>query len=445
MRLACLAISLLTAACIPARAEDAPDLTVEYVSGFAGYVEPCRCNSGVLGGLPRRFTYLKQLRAERPNTLCLFGGDVYTGPGLEAQLKGETSLSFLRMAHYDAVLPGDADLRYGAKALRSAAASGLPLLCANPPAKAGLGAVAATATYQFGVPGRPRPVRVGVTAVLGNGLVPSDAALGLEPTDATLAAKRAVAQIRRQADYVILLAHMDLPDALRLADAVPAADLVIAAHVGSLVTQEPIVRGNALVVANGDRGRYGTHLDIWFGPGMRLVRFRNVAVPLDSSLRDDPEAAAIVLAMKRKLAAAVEAMSPRATDPSPYAGAAECAGCHEPQAKQWSRTPHASAFALLQRGQEGLDASQPECLLCHTVGFGAQGGYVNKARTPQLRGVQCESCHGPGRAHVQAARAGRPHTGDIARAVPRTACVKCHTAEKSPGFNYERSLASVRH
>jgi hypothetical protein len=42
----------------------------------------------------------------------------------------------------------------------------------------------------------------------------------------------------------------------------------------------------------------------------------------------------------------------------------------------------------------------PECIVCHTVGFGYQGGFTDAKKTPQLKDVGCESCHGPASLHV---------------------------------------------
>jgi hypothetical protein len=42
----------------------------------------------------------------------------------------------------------------------------------------------------------------------------------------------------------------------------------------------------------------------------------------------------------------------------------------------------------------------PECVVCHTVGFGYNTGYKNASKTPHLSHVGCESCHGPGSGHA---------------------------------------------
>ena len=44
----------------------------------------------------------------------------------------------------------------------------------------------------------------------------------------------------------------------------------------------------------------------------------------------------------------------------------------------------------------------PECVVCHSVGFEYQSGFVDEKKTPLLKHVGCENCHGPGSGHVDA-------------------------------------------
>jgi hypothetical protein len=110
--------------------------------------------------------------------------------------------------------------------------------------------------------------------------------------------------------------------------------------------------------------------------------------------------------------------------PSPqYAGFEICAECHSTIVKTETRTAHAAAFSNHQF-VTNFGQTNGSCLPCHTVGYGAPTGFVNKAKTPGLEGVQCENCHGSAAYH-----AGNP--GDPA-VLPRveaasTLCGGCHT------------------
>jgi hypothetical protein len=74
-----------------------------------------------------------------------------------------------------------------------------------------------------------------------------------------------------------------------------------------------------------------------------------------------------------------------------FVGAETCAQCHPGPHAEWSSTLHAGAFETLEAIGQGSNA---QCVGCHSVGFGQDGGFVDRATTNALAGVQCENCHG---------------------------------------------------
>ena len=96
-----------------------------------------------------------------------------------------------------------------------------------------------------------------------------------------------------------------------------------------------------------------------------------------------------------------------------YVGTKKCKMCHIKEWTSWSKTRMAQAFELLKAGERadkkkaaGLDPAKDytkdaTCLACHTVGFGKPGGFKDMETTPELAGVGCEMCHGPGGTYTQ--------------------------------------------
>jgi len=141
---------------------------------------------------------------------------------------------------------------------------------------------------------------------------------------------------------------------------------------------------------------------------------------------------------------------------SKYIGAAKCATCHESDAvgnqdAKWKASKHAAAFATLATDEakelakaKGIEDPQKAdaCLKCHVTAFGVPAEEIAKGFDPAL-GVQCESCHGPGEAHMKArvaavakAGGGKPApvaAGEINSVVGADTCTKCHNKE-SPSF-----------
>ncbi len=113
-----------------------------------------------------------------------------------------------------------------------------------------------------------------------------------------------------------------------------------------------------------------------------------------------------------------------------YVGSKKCRSCHLKEHKTWRKTKHYKTFEQL----EGPEKKDPDCLKCHTTGYGKPGGFVSEKDTPDLRSTGCESCHGPGGKHVVAAKSA-PETGKWDKKMSKTpaanTCVKCHNPHVS--------------
>jgi hypothetical protein len=119
-----------------------------------------------------------------------------------------------------------------------------------------------------------------------------------------------------------------------------------------------------------------------------------------------------------------------------YVGWKTCTDCHAEISQLWSQTPHANAYeGLLNSGQQDL----PACLQCHVVGYGETGGFLDQELTLELAGVQCESCHGPGRRHIDAPDDGH----NIIRSPTEKDCRTCHTIGQDSHFNFQNKVALV--
>jgi peroxiredoxin len=114
-----------------------------------------------------------------------------------------------------------------------------------------------------------------------------------------------------------------------------------------------------------------------------------------------------------------------------FSGNDVCAVCHEAEAATWELTAHASAFdTLVRHGADGRD----DCVGCHVVGYGKEGGYQIARADRALEDVGCESCHARGGPHLS------PGAGSL-----ESACATCHTPEHSLGFEYASFLPRVSH
>ncbi len=173
-----------------------------------------------------------------------------------------------------------------------------------------------------------------------------------------------------------------------------------------------------------------------------------------------------------------------------YMGVKVCVKCHYDHNEAWGATVHARSFDSLKPGTKaeekrkaGLDPAadytkSEKCLVCHTTGFGAAGGYAVGASSGggALGAVGCEECHGAGefyrdehgKADSLFKKEGKKSARSLLVAAKqnfdyRQACMRCHDnyegsdnpAAKAPHspftpkvdakyrFDYQQALRSI--
>jgi len=147
----------------------------------------------------------------------------------------------------------------------------------------------------------------------------------------------------------------------------------------------------------------------------------------------------------------------QAKKPNKYVGVSKCKNCHSAeetgnQHGAWMKMKHAKAFETLGSEEskklgaaKGIADPQTAdaCLKCHVTGFGEPAESLGKGFEKDRKfGVHCESCHGPGEAHVKARMAaaataveGEPvvlGADELMRPDAKT-CTGCHNSE-SPSY-----------
>jgi predicted CXXCH cytochrome family protein len=289
------------------------------------------------------------------------------------------------------------------------------------------------------------------------------------PSDALAQVRQAVGPV----DLTIVASHLDRSGGLALAHAAPglAAVLIADGHLHLIPKQAK----GAVVVGSSKQGKHMAQLKLNYrgeGPfsgGMPMRRLEmklkratgDEAATLSQELEamksgntfsyrvealgekkpEDKEVAQWVKAYVHfvgQFEAARGVAPPGYDGKGDFVGAEVCGTCHGGAAAQWRTTAHAHAYeSLVQRGQQ-LDR---ECIGCHTAGWRHPGGFSDPRSVGMLKNVQCESCHGPGKAH---AASGDKMLIERGEANARF-CQRCHQEELETGFTEETHIPRIKH
>lgn len=397
----------------------APEVHVLILMGDTdGYLSPCGCTKPMTGGIRRRATAVRSLTAGRSATVLENGGLAH-GSGRQDHLKAEALAEALRHMGVTAIHLTPAEAALGGGLIQS-----LQNLGGDVFIQSNLRASATNAVAPFRTSG---PFVIGAAA---SGHRAVARALGESSDGNDEAVRRLIEEAEAAGKAAVLMLHDGRTEAERLARAFPGLAVIQYRSTGR-PADVPIRIGETVLVSPGEKGKH--LLRVLFEDG----KFRAyAAVELGPEFGDDET----VTRVYRRYLAQVESEDllgrlPREAAPK-YAGTASCTPCHAVAAKIWSDSAHAKALQTLISEGHGRD---PDCVSCHVVGLDKSTGFRSVKETPQLADVGCESCHGPGAAHVESN--GKTKLGKVGE----RSCAPCHVPEHSPGFSFAEYWNKIAH
>ena len=409
------------------------ELLIIYSGNALGELKPCGCDKEEdQGGIERRMSYLKQTIPQEPNTLLVDLGDNFKESTRQGKLKAQTMMKALAQMNYDAITLGDKDLLYGNEFLNSL--PNIPWVAAN----LQLEGVALPASR---IKTLANGLKVLVIAVADPGLFYTSSDSNIKVSDPLTAFQRELDAARKQEspDLTVVLTHMPREKGISFLD-LPGVDIVINGHIekdSDLIDMTPVQKVGKIFVQPGPLGQKMGELRVRIHPSGEKT-FQQKMVRLGSKAPMDPDMTQLYDAYNaevEELFMATLAAKRKQKQNRVYATDQTCLTCHSKEHNVWSKTGHGRAYEALQKVNKSFD---PECLTCHTVGFGKPGGFISEIDTPELKNVQCEMCHGARLAHSQ-----NPQGGFAQEA--KTACGKCHVKKHSPKFNFSRYWPRIRH
>lgn len=275
------------AAPAPARANRFADGSPEAYAFSTQDFERAAQRFGPVGGFAHLATLVRRLRASRPGSLLLDGGDSWQGSATALWTRGQDMAEACRLLGVD-LMTGHWEFTLGAARVQElAAVSGAGFLASNVRVDGDAGA-----PLPF-VPHELRVVNGHGVAVIGQAWPFTGVAhpryftpqwrFGIEEQ----ALQKTVQALReRGANVVVLLSHNGLPIDLKLASRVSGIDVILGGHTHDPLPQPVVVKKGpwqTIVASGGSHGKFIGMIDLQVR-NRRVMDFRYTLLPVFSRL-----------------------------------------------------------------------------------------------------------------------------------------------------------------
>lgn len=462
---------------------DTPQLALVFTGGLDGYVEPCGCAGIAMmkGGLSRRSTFFKELRAKNWPFIAIDNGGFVKGFGRQEELKFFSMIvpSMVDQMKYDAIGIGPNDLRLSADSL-------LPYTM-NSPDNPSVFTSANVGIYEFDPvligPYRvinKHGVRIGVTSVIGKSWQPNVGNSGILLDDPIKRLKKIVPQMEKdRCKWLILISHASVEETLAIAQEFPQFGIIVCADTPSEppLTPKLITSGSPgdanentkaqYLIEAGEKGKFAIVLGFFDNDTIKYQR-----IAFDSRYKNDRLIVEQMKLYQDNLKTELDTKGfagfginpvppPNANLLGDFVGSKKCESCHDESYRVWRNSDHAHAWASLAETSVPPRIYDPECVCCHVIGWNPEekypylGGFSNEKgqMTLELANVGCENCHGPGENHCKAELGANETEQERYRAAMRLTtdevgqrfCYTCHDLDNSPDFDFDTYWPKIEH
>lgn len=405
-----------------------PSFTLIIGGDTRGYLAPCGCTSPMTGGIKRLGTAVRQLRSSG-NAAFIENG------GLISEEAGQTVVG-AKQNELKAQALAEAFGRMGVAAINLDREDARDLGMVSEVDQLSMGSLVSTSLTGASLDRWKQvgPCLVGGVVENPEALV---AATGATPVPALQAATDLVNEAARLDKEPVVMLRAGLSQAEDLAKALPRLKVIVYSATGS-APPAPEKVGDTLLVTPGDRTKDIVRIEL---DGGRFSGYRVYTLTPDYA--DDPVVSKVDSSYLRRVAAADFIDKLPRVKSKVFACSKACLKCHRLDYRVWHGSAHAHALRDLEKVGHDRD---PDCLGCHVTGLTSFQGFYSRKKTPGLADVNCESCHGPGAAHVAHPKSARLLLGGRAEAAALArSCKTCHSSENSPGFLFKTFWKKIAH
>ena len=410
--------------------DNRPDtITIFFTGNELGALKPCGCSGGQLGGLDRRPAIFDRVPEEQ--RLIIDTGTLVESEGDQDRIKFNIIIQAFAMLGYDLVSFSEKDLEIIRNYFGSLDDISSILNIITPAGPSGLNAPAKF-TQRFILQNQTIDVSIATIDVNSTPIEFIGEAYFSPSNDD---------EAQSQLVNILILNRCDPELIDSIAEKIPAVDCLVC----PAESDEPMIIGDPnnkpLAFSMGRKGRYISklHIDTTQTGDKPKLSFEVKAVTEDLI----PDEHLINLYKDYQQIVKEQNLLDFPRFPMPeglhYAGSESCADCHQFAYIEWMSKPHADAYATLEEVGSQYD---PECVKCHVVGIDYESGFLSELKTPLMKDVGCEVCHGAGSKHNA-----DPNEINMPIAEPNSVCDNCHTPEHDGNYagHEEEKLQLIDH